>query len=62
MKVLELGPSEYVLRDDLDEEDLICLLDLLRDVRNQYTGTPVNMCVGYKQPHAPLPDDDKETP
>lgn len=50
MKVLELQSSRYVLRDDLDEEDLICLLDLLRDVRNEYTGQLIDVGVGYGQP------------
>lgn len=50
MKVLELQSSRYILRDDLDEEDLICLLDLLRDVRNEYTGQLIDVGVGYGQP------------
>jgi hypothetical protein len=50
MKLLELNSSEYILRDELDEEDLICLLDLLRDVRAAYNNKPVDVSVGFKQP------------
>ena len=50
MKILELNTTEYILHDDLEEEDLICLLDLLRDVRNGYTGELIDVQVGYKQP------------
>ena len=52
MKILELETNEYILRDDLDEEDLICLLDLLRDVRNEYTGKLIDVKVGTKQPRS----------
>ena len=50
MKILEIDTYEYVLREDLEEEDWICLLDLLRDVRAKYSGQFVNVTVGYKQP------------
>lgn len=50
MKILEIETTEYILRDDLEEEDLICLLDLLRDVRNEYDGSLIDITVGYKQP------------
>ncbi len=50
MKVLELNLNKYILRDDLEEEDLICLLDLLRDVRNEYDGQPIDVSVGYRLP------------
>lgn len=52
MKILALHSSEYILRDDLDEEDLICLLDLLRDVRDEYSGKLIDVSVGTKQPRS----------
>lgn len=57
MKILELNSSEYILRDDLDEEDLICLLDLLRDVRNADDGHPMDVSVGVKQPRSNQKED-----
>ena len=50
MKVLDLNTNKYILRDDLEEEDLICLLDLLRDARNAHNNKLVDVSVGFKQP------------
>ena len=47
MKILALDTTTYLLRDDLDEEDLMCLLDLLRDLRDE-AGYPIDATVGYK--------------
>lgn len=50
MIVLDINVDTYILRDDLSEEDLSCLLCLLRGVRNEYDGQLIDVSVGYRLP------------
>lgn len=60
MKILKVDDTDIVLRDDLEAEDLICLLDLLEGTRNT-SGVEVDVTVGYKFPKAqPAADANKE--
>lgn len=58
MKILEMGLcNEFILRDDLEAEDLIVLLDILQGCRSALDGTPANVMVGEKQPR-PVPKEE----
>lgn len=55
MTTLELGYDRYILRDDLEAEDLICVLDLLRDARRAVDYQPIDVKVGFAHPQPPHP-------
>jgi hypothetical protein len=61
MKVLKIGIEEVVLRDDLETEDLTCLLDLLRGVTD-LNGRPKAVFVGHDFLLDPAPYDTPEEP
>ena len=56
MNTLEVGFDRYYLRDELTPEDLICLLDLLRDARHWADGRLLDVKVGFDHPQPPQPE------